>query len=148
MFNVVEGKGLTKELLPHLIPEEESKGDSDRPLPTVVDLMNRFLRYPYRARLPFADALAHPWFTKASTILIPPGYKSALEGHWDVVLASSSEVDEPPRSEVEKVWKPTLEEKVVAKEKMETQMVEVWNGKTLTDWFAVILGTPETPASS
>ncbi|KAF9443744.1 kinase-like protein [Macrolepiota fuliginosa MF-IS2] len=143
MFNVVEGKGLTRESLPHLPldPDEERKGDEESPLATIVDLINRFLRYPYRARLSFADALAHPWFSKTSIVLVPPGYRSVVERHWDVVLSSSGEQDEVPRSEVEEVWKPTVEEKGIAKETTESRMTEIWNEKTLREWFSQILST-------
>ncbi|KAJ3576092.1 hypothetical protein NP233_g662 [Leucocoprinus birnbaumii] len=139
MFNDVVGKGLVKDVLPHLTPEEETKGDSSRPEPTIVDLMSRFLRYPYRARLSFANALGHPWFTQADTILIPPGYESVLEEHWNLAY-SSSEIDEHPRLEVEKVWEPSVEESTVAKAVLESKMVEAWKGKTLANWLVDLAG--------
>ncbi|KAF5352566.1 hypothetical protein D9756_006173 [Leucocoprinus leucothites] len=144
VFNDVIGKGLVKEALPHLTPEEEGKGEGSRPTPTIVDLMSRFLRYPYRARLPFADALAHPWFTKTEIVLIPPGYQSVLEQHWDSAH-SSFEADEHPRLGVEEVWAPTIEERAVAKAAMENQMVETWKGKTMAEWLADLVGIRPAP---
>lgn len=141
IFNFVEGKGLTKDLLPHLIPEEEDKGEDNQPKPTIVDLMNRFLRYPYRSRLSFADALAHPWFTKTNIILTPPGYKSAIDNHWNPVLSSTTEESDTPRLKVEEVWKPSQEEKIAAKETVISQMVEEWSGRGLADWLAELMGT-------
>ncbi|KXN85769.1 Cyclin-dependent kinase 20 [Leucoagaricus sp. SymC.cos] len=139
MFNVVQDKGLGKGVLPHLIPEEEKKGTDSQPEPTVIDLINRFLRYPYRARLSFSNALAHPWFTTADTILIPPGYKSVLEKYWDLVEIPC-EVDGLPRSKVEEVWEPTREEKRAVKEVMMKQMVEIWNKKTMRGWLVILVG--------
>lgn len=143
MFNVVEGKGLVREVLPNLLPEEEGKGGDLRPEPTIVDLMNRFLRYPYRARLSFADALVHPWFTKVDTVLIPPGYISVLEEHWDAAAYAGFEAR--PSCKVEEVWRPTVEERMDAKRKMEIQMSEVWKGKTMAEWLAELVGVRTGP---
>ncbi|KAF7783933.1 hypothetical protein Agabi119p4_98 [Agaricus bisporus var. burnettii] len=140
LFNSVQGKGLTKEILPHLTPDEVLKGDDDQPIPTINDLMNRFLRYPYRARLSFANALAHPWFTKSNIILTPPDYKAAIDSHWDSLLVSNED-NEPPRLKVEQVWQPSQEAKVAAKETVKNQMVEVWNGKQFGEWLGELLGT-------
>jgi len=135
IFNNVDGKGLTRELLPHLMPEEEGKGNNSQPQATIVDLMSRFLRYPYRARLSFADALVHPWFTKSDTILISSGYGSVFERHWDSMF-STVEADERLRLSVEKVWKPGAEDRSAAKVALETRIAEVWNGKTMAGWLA------------
>lgn len=145
-FNVVEGKGLVRELLPHLIPEEERKGSDRRPEPTVADLMNRFLRYPYRARLSFADALSHPWFTSSGTLLIPSGYRSAVGQYWDAALIPSGEIDEPPRLKVEQVWKPTVEEKTNAKKAMENAMAGVWKEKTLVEYISELSSSTSIPS--
>jgi serine/threonine protein kinase len=139
LFNSVQGKGLTKELLPHLTQDEEAKGEEDQPVPTINDLMNRFLRYPYRARISFVDALAHPWFTKSNIILTPPDYKSAIADHWDSLLAID-EGSESPRLKVEQVWRPSPEVKIAANEALKSQMVDVWNGKTFREWLEQILG--------
>jgi len=131
IFNDVDGKGLTRELLPHLIPEEEGKGSDSRPQATIVDLMSRFLRYPYRARLSFADALVHPWFTKSDTILVSSGYESVLERHWE----SAFEANERLHLTVGEVWKPGVEDRSAAKAALETRIAEVWNGKTMAGWL-------------
>jgi hypothetical protein len=90
--------------------------------------------------LSFADALAHPWFTKSNIILTPPDYKSAIDDHWDL-LPAFDEGGESPRLKVEEVWRPSTEVKIAANETVKNQMVEVWNGKTLREWLEYFLGT-------
>lgn len=139
IFDDVEGKGLTRELLPHLIPEEEGKGNNSQPQATILDLMSRFLQYPYRARLSFADALVHPWFTKSDTILVSSGYESIFERHWDSIF-STVEADEHLRLSAEEVWKPGVEDRSAAKRALETRIAEVWNGKTMARWLVDLFG--------
>ena len=44
---------------------------------TCVDLLDQFLAYESSLRLSAADALHHPWFTEAASLLLPPGYPEA-----------------------------------------------------------------------
>jgi len=125
------------------MPEEEGKGNNSQPQATIVDLMNRFLRYPYRARLSFADALVHPWFTKSDTILISSGYESVFERQWDSMFSTveaDERADDGLRLPAEEVWKPGVGDRSVAKVALETRLAEVWNGKSMAGWLADLLG--------